>query len=557
MLLRHLPTRLTRFQRTRQPLAWRTLSTNGGSNEKSWYVTTPIFYPNAVPHIGHLYSLVVADILARFQRLLKPSRAVIFLAGTDEHGLKIQKAAKARGVAEKEFCNEISAQFRILAEKAQVSNTVFMRTTSDVHRNTVTDVWRRLDALGLIYKGSYAGWYSITDECFYTDAQVAPAPSSSTAPSNLSTPTPMVSIETGAAVEWSKEENYMFRLSSFRESLLAHYKSSPGAIVPRQHYSHIVSILENSPLEDISVSRPRSRLSWGVSVPGDPEHTVYVWFDALLVYLSGVGYPWKGGMTEGRERGWPVNVQVIGKDILRFHAIYLPAFLQALELPLQQQLLAHAHWTVEQKKMSKSLGNVADPFDAMEQYGVDIVRFYLAKVGGRWKDDVDWSESQLTKHSKELQSLLGNYFMRVTSKRLLATLSSAAPVSLADIAADSDSPNATLLTAARTLSSGVQTSFERLELSEALEKIIELLRLANKVLTDIAPWAPNTAPDTVAACYTTAMETLRVAGICLQPFTPLVAGKLLDALDVNEQNRTWECAAEAKEAGQVKGVRLF
>jgi methionyl-tRNA synthetase len=236
---------------------------------------------------------------------------------------------------------------------------------------------RALDAKGLIYKGDYSGWYSITDECFYTDAQVTTGPSSTTT-------TPVtVSIETGAVVEWHNEQNYMFKLSQFQPSLLAHY-SSNNTIFPPQHHTHVVQIL-SEPLEDLSISRPRARLSWGVQVPGDPDHTIYVWFDALMVYLSGMGYPWKG---DGLREGWPVDLQVIGKDILRFHAIYLPAILQALELPLQKQLLAHAHWTTEQKKMSKSLGNVADPFEAIEEFGVDVVRFYLARIGGRFRDDV-------------------------------------------------------------------------------------------------------------------------------------------------------------------------
>ncbi|RDB20211.1 Methionine--tRNA ligase, mitochondrial [Hypsizygus marmoreus] len=535
-----------RAQQSSTPILFRTLTTDS----KPYYITTPIFYPNAIPHIGHLYTLVIGDIFARYQRLLNPKTPVNFLAGTDEHGLKIQKAAQLKGLPPNEFCDQLSAQFRRLAEQAQVSNTVFMRTTQPAHHETVESVWRALDAKGLIYKGDYSGWYSITDECFYTPAQVNTITSTG-APTTTS-------IETGAVVEWQHEQNYMFRLSHFRTSLLKHYiTANPAAIFPPQHHAHIVQILENEPLEDLSVSRPRSRLSWGVPVPGDPEHSIYVWFDALLVYLAGIGYPWKG--SSGRVEGWPVDLQVIGKDILRFHAIYLPAILQALDLPLQKQLLAHAHWTVEQKKMSKSLGNVADPFDAIQEFGVDIIRFYLARVGGRFRDDTDWSREQLEKHDREIQSLLGNYFLRITSPTIQARMAGAQPRSLQQIHDDPTSPNRELIQTQRDLPRKVQTYMDAMEVGEALGAIVDVLRLANKTLTDIAPWKKTTPPEDVYACHATALETLRVAGVCLQPFVPGVARRVLDALGVPAEERAWAWAEEGSVDRErvVDGERLF
>lgn len=288
-------------------------------------------------------------------------------------------------------------------------------------------VQRDLYAKGYIYKSKYEGWYSITDECFYTDSQIT-----------YPTPTTPVSIETGSAVERTSEENYMFRLSALRDALLAHYTARPGSVYPKQYYDNVLGMLGAAPivpssgsgsevaaksqdtvktavlddfvLSDISISRPRSRLEWGVQVPDDPEQTVYVWFDALLIYLTGAGYPWSstGSATKQTQGGWPADVQVIGKDILRFHAIYLPAILLALSggpysgtgansspgttnssaiVQLPKTLLTHAHWTSSQKKMSKSLGNVADPLQAMEEWGVDVVRFYMMRVGGRWMAD--------------------------------------------------------------------------------------------------------------------------------------------------------------------------
>ncbi|KAG6827097.1 hypothetical protein H0H93_015869, partial [Arthromyces matolae] len=228
---------------------------------------------------------------------------VLFLAGTDEHGLKIQKAAQAAGFNPPEFCDMLSNRFKNLAKVADVSNTVFMRTTLPEHRKTVETIWNALMAKGLIYTATYSGWYSITDECFYTDAQITEDPTKG-----------MISRETGSIVEKHTEENYMFRLSAFNGSLLEHYKSGER-VFPPQHNALAVQTLEEKPLEDLSVSRPRSRLSWGIPVPGNAEQTIYVWFDALLVYLSGIGYPWIGG--NGVEAGWPVNLQIIGKDILR------------------------------------------------------------------------------------------------------------------------------------------------------------------------------------------------------------------------------------------------
>ncbi|KAF9463674.1 tRNA synthetases class I (M)-domain-containing protein [Collybia nuda] len=540
MLLRRLPRHLPQFKTT-GVLKCRHNST------KSYYITTPIFYPNAVPHIGHLYSLVVGDVFARYQRLLDPNRPVKYLAGTDEHGLKIQKAAQTKGLPPDVFCDELSDQFRRLSDKAQISHTRFMRTTERTHYEAVEYIWRALDAKGLIYKGDYSGWYSITDECFYTSAQVTP----STCPSTGNSTT--ISIETGAVVEWHNEQNYMFKLSQFQESLLAHYTSNPRSIFPEQHHTHIVQIL-SAPLEDLSISRPRARLSWGVQVPDDPEHTIYVWFDALIVYLSGMGYPWKG---TGAQEGWPVDLQIIGKDILRFHSIYLPAILQALGLPLQKQLLAHAHWTTEQKKMSKSLGNVADPFEAIEEFGIDIVRYYLARIGGRFRDDVDWSREQLDKHNKELQSLLGNFFLRVTSKTIHTRMASAPPISIQEVYSEASSPNRALIDAQRALPENVRVSMDSMEVSDALGSIIDLLRLANKTITDTAPWKPDTTPAEAYAAHVVSVETLRVVGICLQPFVPKVAGKLLDALEIPVKERAWEFAGREGRSVKAVGVRLF
>ncbi|KAE9401572.1 hypothetical protein BT96DRAFT_880158 [Gymnopus androsaceus JB14] len=505
---------------------------------KPWYITTPIFYPNAVPHIGHLYSLVTADIFARYNALKNTSRPVYFMTGTDEHGLKIQKAALDKGLSPKEFCDSISQQFRRLATEADVGFTRFLRTSEEAHYASVEHIWRELDQQGLIYKGSYSGWYSITDECFYTEGQVIHIPEEG------NTPARSISKETGASVEFSCETNYMFRLSQFREALLDHYTSNPDSVFPQSHHAHLISTLQ-SPLDDISISRPKSRLSWGIPVPNDPEHTVYVWFDALISYLTGIGYPWS---DSGTTAGWPVDMQIIGKDIVRFHSVYLPAVLLALKLPLQRQILAHAHWTSSQKKMSKSLGNTTDPFQAIEEFGVDSIRYYLAKVGGRFQDDVDWSHVQVAKHDKELQAVLGNLFMRITSPAIASRMATESSQSDKELFVP-------LIEASNALPAVVSNYLDKMNVADALEAIVDVLRLANKCLTDAAPW--KSSPEVARASYDSCLEALRVSGVCLQPFIPRVAGELLDALGVPSEERSWQYGQAGSLGNVAVGVRLF
>ncbi|KAH7885449.1 tRNA synthetases class I (M)-domain-containing protein [Phlebopus sp. FC_14] len=562
----------------RSPVLWRYNATSCA--EKPFYITTPIFYPNARPHIGHLHTLVMADIIARFQRILNPSRPVVFLTGTDEHGLKMQRTAQEKGVSPLEWCDIISSEFRKLGERADITGTMFMRTTQQRHRETVQHVWRALVDQGLIYKDTYEGYYSTTDECFYPSSRISPHPT---------LPHSKISTETGSAVEWSSEVNYKFRLSKFRDALLEHYtraaewnaKKEDGVISrgvhPDVYQDEVIKYL-TEPLEDLSISRPRERLEWGIQVPGDPTQTVYVWFDALLVYLSGVGYPSVGTTA------WPPDVQVVGKDIVRFHAIYLPAILKALSLPLPKTLLTHAHWTASQKKMSKSLGNVADPIQAMDDYGTDIVRFYLARVGGRWKTDVDWSEEQLSKYADEIRNLLGNYFLRITSKALKDRAIKAFPSTpdptfrhlfIREFSPDLSEPSAVkdatsmpstnedFVPYLDSVGCAVSKHLKNLEVAEALEAIMTLLRQANFVLTNLKPWSDEHPPTVALSCYFTALETLRISGILLQPFTPRTAKRLLDELGVPVEERTVECARVGKgsfspeAALDLTGVKLF
>jgi len=402
----------------------------------------------------------------------------------------------------------------------------------------------------LIYKGSHKGWYSISDECFYTDNQVEHLGGPGSSSENI-----VISKETGSVVEWTEEENYKFRLSNFHNFLLARYQSEPHAIHPPQQHANVLDIL-SMPLEDLSVSRPRHRLYWGIPVPNDPAHTVYVWFDALVNYLTGAGYPWN---AEKERIGscWPPDLQIVGKDIVRFHAIYFPAMLQALDLPLPKKLLAHSHWTVNRRKMSKSIGNVVDPFQAIDELGADPVRFYLARIGGRFKDDVDWSSEQLENNFSELQSLLGNFYLRITSaairKRLPEDFQSCSRETL------SSDDGRLIEVPLKNLAAVVDNHLKELRIAEALEAIIYQLKAANMMMTATKPWANDTPQALIEEVYTLSLETLRVCGILLQPFIPAKAGMLLDALSISHSDRSLQHAryVPGTVRGAAQGVKLF
>ncbi|KAF8531612.1 tRNA synthetases class I (M)-domain-containing protein [Gautieria morchelliformis] len=568
-------------------------STAGIVAHKPYFITTPIFYPNSDPHIGHLYSTVIADILARYALIKKPSRPVVFVTGTDEHGSKIQKAAHDQGMSgrEQEFCDKISGRFRVLASKANLSHTRFIRTTEADHAIAVSHLWRELNRRGYIYKGTHSGWYSISDECFYTASQVKSAKDDRSSEPRMASN--FVSKETGNTVEWSEEENYKFRLGEFRERLLERYTTDVESIVPEEQLNLIRGDLANPEnVNDISISRPSTRLRWGIPVPDDPQHVIYVWLDALASYLTAVGYSWQGGVQEGITRGWPPDIQVIGKDILRFHTVYFPAFLLALDLPLPKTVLSHAHWTMKQMKMSKSVGNVADPFGVMDKYETDVVRYYLARVGGRFQYDNDWSEDQLAKHFQELFSLIGNQLSRAFSPKVVDRLSqneryvsirpevfAAADAYLSKsmrssvvqtIATDSEEitalpeiPGAGAHAALKELAPKFELFMARLEIAEALEEVVRCLRISNREFTNVAPWSSATPISSASRLLSYTRETLRICGILLQPFIPTKAKELLDALGVPAGKRTLRDAtlglgeSPESENRPVIPIRLF
>lgn len=356
------------------------------------------------PHVGHLYTLVLTDILKRWHALL--GKRAILCTGTDEHGMKIQRAAAKAGKDVRLFCDESYKPFENLAKEIQVDCDHFIRTSEPDHRFAVQHFWLMLKEKGWIYAKKHEGWYSVSDETFYPESTVQWALDRATGRKF------MASKETGKEVEWTSENNYHFRMSKLQGELLQFYKKNPKFIVPEIRMRNVVQEV-TAGLQDLSISRPVERLSWGIPVPDDETQTIYVWLDALINYLTKANYPFQ---YPGHEHaaGWPADCHVIGKDIVRFHCIYWPAFLMALDLPLPKQILTHAHWTLGREKMSKSSGVVVNPFFAISRFGVDCMRYYLALEGGIKNDAMYDNSFIIDRYKKGLQGGLGNLVSRVT-----------------------------------------------------------------------------------------------------------------------------------------------
>lgn len=362
---------------------------------------------SAAPHVGHLYTMVLTDILKRWQ-VLKGKEAIL-CTGTDEHGMKIQRAAALAQLPPKEFCDNISENFRTLAKKAGIANDHFIRTTDQDHKDAAQFFWTVLQEKGFIYEKKHEGWYCVSDETFYPESAIEKRLDPFTGR------TFMASQETKNEVEWTSERNYHFKLSAMKDRLLEFYKENPEFVVPVGRMKDVVNQV-SAGLQDLSISRPVERLSWGIRVPGDEGQTMYVWLDALVNYITKAGYPWAPGQQNAK--GWPADVQVIGKDIVRFHCIYWPAFLLAADLQPPKQILTHAHWTMDKLKMSKSIGNVVNPFFAIERFGLDTMRYYLAHDGGI-QDDSDYGNDIIVdKYKKGLQSGLGGLLNRITRPKI-------------------------------------------------------------------------------------------------------------------------------------------
>ncbi|KAK3625475.1 methionyl-tRNA synthetase [Elasticomyces elasticus] len=533
---------------------------------KPYYITTPIFYVNAAPHVGHMYTMLLTDVLKRWQ-ILK-SRPSILLTGTDEHGMKIQQAALKANVAPKEFCDRGAEVFKDLAKRIGISDDIFIRTTNQRHKEGVEYAWQMLQEKGWIYESKHEGWYSVSDETFYPAPQVQLIVEPATGRKI------MVSIETGKEVEWTSERNYHFRLSAFREKLLAFYEENPSFVVPKARMEDVVKQVTTS-LSDLSISRPVERLDWGIRVPTDPSQTIYVWLDALLNYATASGYPFTPGSES--TNGWPADVHVVGKDIVRFHCIYWPAFLMALDLPLPKQILTHAHWTLGRQKMAKSTGNVVNPFWALDRFGLDVMRWYLVHEGGI-ADDADYDNRFIVeKYKKNLQGGLGNLTSRIMrgkgwdvrrAVRQYAHDSGAVDEGTFPAISDEESKEGRRMYGRlRALPGQVDRHMRDLHPNRALQAVMKGVADMNGYLQQASPWTTVTRLQGVAADTTgeqiqtllkdegktpedleseidrtvyMAAETLRLSGLMLQAFIPDSAARLLDMLGVANNRRSWE-----------------
>jgi methionyl-tRNA synthetase len=489
---------------------------------RPFYITTPIYYVNGKPHLGHAYTTIACDVIARFMRL--DGRRVHFLTGTDEHGQKVEKSAADAGLSPQQFCDEIADTFRRLARSLDISNDDFIRTTEARHIRSCQALWRRWVERGEVYLGSYSGWYAVRDEAFYTEGDLSPPDAAG-----------IRRAPTGAPVEWVEEPSYFFRLSAWGDRLLDFYAANPGFIAPEARRNEVISFVKSG-LRDLSVSR--TSFSWGIPVPGDPAHIMYVWVDALTNYLSALGFP----DTEGAAYRdfWPADLHMVGKDILRFHAIYWPAFLMAAGLAPPKSVFAHGWWTADGEKMSKSLGNVVDPAELVETYGLDQVRHFLLREMPFGQDGDFSHPAIIARINADLANNLGNLAQRTLSM-VQKNLGGAVPALDGLAAADE-----VLLAAGQALLPELRDAMAKTELHTVLARIYDFAGAANRYIDAEAPWAlRKTDPARMATVLAVLVDSIRVLAILLQPVMPAACAALLDQLAVPPEARGFAALGQA------------
>ena len=493
----------------------------------NFYLTTPIYYVNDKPHIGHAYTSIAADVIARYHRT--QGNNVMFLTGTDEHGQKIQKSAEANGLAPQEFVDFLAPKFKELMEICNCTPNDFIRTTEKRHTSYVKSIWQKLEDSGQIYLGKYSGWYAVRDECFYSEGDLV----DSKAP-------------TGAPVEWVEEDSYFFRLSAWQNKLLELYENQPDFIAPNVRRNEVISFVKKG-LTDLSISR--TSFNWGIPVPSNGKHVIYVWIDALFNYISAIESIKVQNPTEqnqvapnrAKEKSfWPADLHIIGKDILIFHAVYWPALLMALNLPLPKRIFAHGWWTNEGQKISKSLGNTIDPKELVEEFGSDYVRYFMMKEIS-FGDDGNYSKSQLiSRVNSDLANNIGNLAQRAASFVYQYCDGTVAK-----------NPQSKRPEEDQVLQSMVESTIQKVEsymakqkIHLALNSIVELGAAANVYMEQMAPWTlrKNQELTKMNDVLYNLLYTIRAIAFLLQPFVPIGAIKILDMLEVGSkgQNLTQE-----------------
>src|SRR6202790_5013729 len=493
---------------------------------ETFYITTAIAYPNGVPHIGHAYEAIATDALARFARL--DGKDVFFLTGTDEHGLKMAQTAELEKLPTLEAATRNALRFKEMDERLNVSFDRFIRTTEEQHHRSSQAIWQRMADNGDIYLDSYAGWYSVREEAYYAedetvlgDANVRRGPQ-------------------GTPVEWGEEKSYFFKLSAYQDKLLALYADQPDFIGPDSRKNEVISFVKGG-LRDLSISR--TTFDWGVKVPGDPEHVMYVWVDALTNYITGVGFP---DESDPNWRYWPADIHVIGKDIIRFHAVYWPAFLMSAGIPVQKRVYAHGFLFSRGEKMSKSVGNVVDPFNLADQYGVDQVRYFFLREVPFGQDGNYNHEAIVARINADLANDLGNL-----AQRSLTMIARQYAGVLPEPGDFSDNDKA-ILTQADGMLAQARSAMATQQIHPALNAVWAVVAEANRYFAGEAPWAlAKTDPKRQATVLYVTAEVVRQIAILAQPAMPAASAKLLDSLGVGDAARDFAALATRIKPGTV------
>ena len=484
------------------------------SAKPRYYVTTAISYPNGAPHIGHAYEDIATDAIARFKRL--DGYDVFFLTGTDEHGQKIQQAATKEGITAQELVDRNTPRFKAMAERMNLSNDDFIRTTEPRHHRSSQAIWERMEKNGDIYLDKYAGWYSVRDEAYYGEDET-----------HLNEHEVRIATKTGTPVEWVEEESYFFRLSAYQQKLLDLYERDPQYVLPKERLNEVASFVRGG-LKDLSLSR--TTFDWGIRVPGNPKHIMYVWVDALTNYITAAGFP--DTDSEKFKRYWPADLHVIGKDIVRFHAVYWPAFLMSAGVEVPRRIFSHGFLFNRGEKMSKSVGNVIDPFSLADAYGVDQLRYFFLREVPFGQDGNYNHEAIVNRINADLANDLGNL-----AQRSLSMIGKQLGGVLPKPGAFSDNDKA-ILAAADGMIAASREAMQTQQLHQVLNAVWAVVADANRYFAGEAPWAlAKTDPAKQGTVLYVTAEVIRQVAILCQPFTPVAAAKLLDLLAVPADER--------------------
>ena len=490
-----------------------------------FYVTTAIPYANGAPHIGHAYERIATDAIQRFMRL--DGRDTLFVTGLDEHGLKVQQTAAREGMTPQAFVDRIAAEFEAMGELLNARADDVVRTTEPRHARASQEIWRRMAANGDIYRSTYSGWYSVRDEAYFDESELSPGPDATKlAPS-------------GAPVQWIEEESWFFRLSAYADRLLAHYQAHPDFVTPEKYRNEIVAFVKRG-LSDLSISR--TALKWGVPVPDDPNHVMYVWVDALTNYITATGFPDEGP----RSKFWPADAHVIGKDITRFHAIYWPAFLMSAQIPVPRQVVVHGFLFNRGEKMSKSVGNVVGPADLVAAYGLDPVRYFFLREVPFGQDGNYSHEAIVNRMNADLANDIGNLAQRSLSM-IARNCASAVP---APLGAQPTAEDLAILGRADALLGEARRHMESFLIHLYVGAVFDVVAETNRYFANSEPWKlARSDPARMRLVLYVTIEALRVSAILLQPIMPGSMGKLLDLIGVPADRRTFA----ALEAGDAAG----